>query len=278
MFIQSTVNHNVLAESLWVNAASSYYSGLTALYSFKSTHAPMYALTTAVSVCLITSVLIEEPVDAAIIITDGSISRIDNCQITKTDGNIVNSVVLIDAGSDVLMSVTIITCDNTFCQTLITVGTGAFLRIFGEFETSDAVFVNVLSGGTFHVLGETLSVTVTTIITPFIFEPGSSAYMFPTTAFIINVTVPGEPIIRCIGCSLLLQGSRTVYQWATQVNTPLIEVTQGGSALDDTSGGGMSAQGNFGPTPTAVIKCGSLAIATWAATQFDTVQNTMCTT
>jgi hypothetical protein len=190
----------------------------------------------------------------------------------------VDSAVLIDAGSDVLMSGTIITCDNTFCQTIVTVGTGAFLRIFGDFETSGAVFVNVLSGGTFHLLVITLPVTITTITTPFIFEPGSSVFMSPVIAFIINVTIPGEPIIRCIGCSLLLEGSRTLYQWATQVNTPLIEVTQGGSALDNTSGGGMSAQGNLGPTPTAVIKCGSLAIATWAATQFDTVQNTMCTT
>jgi hypothetical protein len=237
----------------------------------------MYAIKLAVSVSRITSVLIEEPADAAMIVTDGSISQITGCVLIKTTGNAVDSILLMDAGSDVLTGGFTITCDDVLCQTLITVGTGAFLRIFGDFATSDAVFVHVLSGGTFHMLGQSLTTSITTITAPFIFEPGSSTYIVPNMAFIINVTAAGEPVIRCIGCNLFLDGQRTLYQWATSVNTPLVEITENGNAVDNTSPG-LNVQGNLGPTPTAVIKCGSLAIATWAVSEFDTVQNTICTT
>lgn len=280
LFIASDLDQVTLADSIWMDECSASCTGICNFRFIKSTNSPGDGLVMRGAILTLYNVYISSPELAAVRIIQNSIGDVLRIYIDKSaPGTAVTSAFIVESGAGVVLGSFAVLCDPLVCTEALYINTGASLRITATVLLEGQVLVRALAGGQFHMFNLINNVVITTNTTPFIFDQSTTVWINLSFALTIDATAAPTPvpIIDCNGCSLVLQGPNTNFVLSTAAGAPLIEVRNNGNVMDFTGGSKLSGQGNQGPVPTAVIKCGSLAISSWSVSQFNTVQNAICT-
>lgn len=254
----------LIMESTWAHEASVFYSGSCRTIGFYSTDSPGFGFHTSGATGFVASnVRIIEPVGTAVFLGQSSLYAITRFEAIRTIGPIFQ-LVAIDNESNGLFSNAAFTCP--LCTYVIWGAKSTSILLSAMISITGRTAVLLSAQARIEVLPTSFILSVA--VNGFEMAPMSSMVLrFTLTTTSINLAIAGgSSIIACIGCEVQLDGPSTSYLWATNTGVPLIAVSAGGKVYDFTTGPALV---NLGPTPTHVVKCGSLAISAGTVNQFD---------
>lgn len=273
-FTSNQAGRSFAMESVWVHQANTLTMGTAGIFFFKSSEAPTYALVTD-GPTQATHLYFEETVGFLSfgLHNGASAAYVEYVKVVRHSGDPLHTCFNVITGSSTFSGNMEINCTTSSCIG-INVQWQSVLTIHRPSLIIDAAIpIRVLDGSKMGIDGTTTTLSgmtgaAITVSTESLFRCSPGVF----TVDMQSLTSPVADVTD--GSRLALSGFATNYVWNTVANTPLVRVSDGSQAVQDTIGGDIV---NGGINADHVLVCGNNVISPWDISEHDTTDNVECT-